>query len=342
LVIESIVTYGAVFRYFEVYTFLYPVIFVIFIKWLAKELCVDLLAFTVKFYLVAYVVFMILFGQEFSLTVRLIEMVDYGPFSGDARIIHAQSLLLIIVPFLWYLNKYINTQKRWYLFWFYVCFLIILLHQHRSVWSTAIVATAVYFFMAVRSNRKVIPAILKFLGISLLLAWIFLTAVSEFYPAMIGYFGNRFSEILHPSMTEGTTSFRINQSLAYVDFIRQRPVLGWSFEGYEMKNPFIDRWPAKSGQHFHVGYVEMLFYHGLVGLLLKYAFLFYILKLSFSKKLSEQFMVLASFCIGGFVFSLCYVLPLMFWAQVGLCLYYFENPLLRRSRSNRLFGFPST
>ncbi|HVF81677.1 MAG TPA: hypothetical protein VM884_07075, partial [Flavisolibacter sp.] len=168
LVIESIVTYGAVFRYFEVYTFLYPVIFVIFIKWLAKELCADLLVFTVKFYLVAYVVFMILFGREFSLTVRLIEMVDYGPFSGDARIIHAQSLLLIIVPFLWYLNKYVTTQKLWYLLWFYVCFLIILLHQHRSVWSTTIVATAVYFFMAVRSNRKVIPAILKFLGISLL------------------------------------------------------------------------------------------------------------------------------------------------------------------------------
>jgi O-antigen ligase len=105
----------------------------------------------------------------------------------------------------------------------------------------------------------------------------------------------------------------------------QRPVFGWTFEGFDMPNPLVNWWPAHSGQHFHEGYMEMLFYLGAVGLLLKYSFLFYLLYKMFSKKLSEDSIILISFCLSGLIFSFSYVLPTVFWGVVGVCLYYIEK-----------------
>ena len=45
----------------------------------------------------------------------------------------------------------------------------------------------------------------------------------------------------------------------------------------------------------------------------------------FSKKLSQESIILISFCLSGLVFSFSYVLPLMFWGVTGVCLYYLEK-----------------
>ena len=104
-----------------------------------------------------------------------------------------------------------------------------------------------------------------------------------------------------------------------------RPIFGWSFEGFEMENPLVDWWPSGTGQHFHEGYIEMLFYHGIAGLLLKYGVLLYLGFKAFSKKLSEESIILIAFCVAGLVFSFNYVLPLVFWAFVGMCLFYLDK-----------------
>jgi hypothetical protein len=36
---------------------------------------------------------------------------------------------------------------------------------------------------------------------------------------------------------------------------------------------------------------------------------------------------LIAFSLSGFIFSFNYVLPLIFWGHVGLCLYYLEKPV---------------
>ncbi|MEJ7769098.1 MAG: hypothetical protein WKF89_14870, partial [Chitinophagaceae bacterium] len=51
----------------------------------------------------------------------------------------------------------------------------------------------------------------------------------------------------------------------------------------------------------------------------------YFLVKVFSKKLSENSIILISFGIAGIVFSFNYVLPLIFWGHVGMCLYYLEK-----------------
>lgn len=325
LALQSVFSYGSLFRHFELYTVLFPVIFVLFCKQLLMRLNIDLLALTANFYLLTYVVFMALFGQGFSLDLRAVSMTDYGPFSGDTRIVHAQSLYMLLLPFLWYLHRYVATEKAKYLLGFFFCFGVLVLHQHRSVWSSTIVATAAYFFMMLRSRPKAVAPVLKVAGITLAVTVLVLATAARFYPGLAGYLAERFADILHPGRTEGTGSFRISQFWTYFNYFVQKPVFGCGFEGYELKNPLVDWWPPNTGHHFHNGYIEMLFYHGLIGLVLKYAFLVYIFMRSFRRRLPEPFIVLAAFCISGFVFSLCYVLPLMFWAQVGLCLHYAEN-----------------
>lgn len=331
LILESVIGYGKLFIHFEIFSVLFPVVFALFVKYVLRNLKLDLLEFIAKFYLVVYIIFMVLYGREFSLELENIQLEDEGPFSSDTRIIHAQSIFMIIIPYLWFLNKYIHTRHIKHLFWFFVCFLIILLHQHRSVWSSAIFATLFYFVIHLRNNNRSLTGILKFATIILLFSIVSFSVVSSVYPQYLDYLDERFSDILNPAQLEGTGSFRIDQSLIYYDYFTEKPIFGWSFQGYELDNPLLEWWEPDTGQHFHGGFIEILFYHGIIGLIFKYSLLFWILIKSFSKKLTEEAIVLIAFCASGLLFSFAYVLPLIFWGHVGMCLFYIE-------RSYRLFG----
>lgn len=325
LIIESMNKYGNFFEQFTMFSILFPVIFVIFIKCVCRSLELDFLPFLAQFYIYLYIVFMLIYGRGFSFSLDSVDMTDYGPFSGDSRIIHARSIFMMIIPFLYYFNRFLKTNQLKYFIPFAFCFIVILIHQHRSVWASCITASAVYLFASFRN--KFIPGVRLFklvlVGCIILLAtWFVMDSIS---PRFTTFMGDRFSEILNPTEEGGTGAFRQEQRDVYLMLYTQRPVFGWTFEGFDMPNPLVDWWPAHSGQHFHEGYVEMLFYLGAVGLLLKYSFLFYMLYKMFSRKLSEDTIILMAFCISGLIFSFSYVLPTVFWGVVGVCLYYIEK-----------------
>jgi len=325
LVFESLNKYDSVFRQLTMFTVLFPVIFTLFIKYILRSMELDLLGFMAKFYLATYIVFMVLFGRGFSFNLESVDMDDYGPFSGDTRVIHASHIFMMIVPFLWYLNQLINTKKNKYLLPFLFCFVVILVHQHRSVWSSTLVAL---FFYLISTLRNRLQNLSRLGNISIVAGTIILVGyffVANLFPGFIEFLSERFSEIFDPSKEGSTGNFRTQQREVYFDLFLQRPLFGWTFEGFEMPNPLVDWWPPNTGQHFHEGYMEMLFYHGIVGLILKYGILFYFLIRVFSKKLSAESIILLSFGISGMVFSFNYVLPLIFWGFVGMCLYYLEK-----------------
>jgi hypothetical protein len=325
LVFESLFTFGTVFQQLTMFYVIFPVVYTVFIKYLCRTYELDLLEFVAKFYLFTYVVFMALYGRNFSFSLEMIGLEDLGPFSGDGRTIHASSILMMIIPFIWYLNKFVNTGKISFLLVFLCCFIIILIHQHRSVWSSAIFALIIYSTLIVRYNQKTIPRFRSmFFGFIIisLIAYIF---ISNMFPGLIDFFGNRFSEIFDPGKEESTGRFRVEQRETYFNLFLQRPIFGWTFEGFEMDNPLVDWWPKNTGQHFHESYMEMLFYQGIVGFAVKFSFLFYLIYKAFSKKLTEQTIVILSFCLSGLLFSFSYVLPLVYWGHVGLCLYYIEK-----------------
>ena len=144
LVLQSINQFNSFFQEPTMFTVLYPVIFAFFIKYICRVYDLDLLGFISKFYILTYTIFMLIYGRGFSFSLDTVMMTDYGPFSGDTRIIHANSILMMIIPFLWYLNKFITEKKAISLLPCLFCLAIIVIHQHRSVWSCAIFALCFY------------------------------------------------------------------------------------------------------------------------------------------------------------------------------------------------------
>jgi hypothetical protein len=281
-----------------------------------------------KFYLVSYIAFMLLFGHGFSFSLDSVDMSDYGPFSGDSRIIHASHILMMIIPLLWYLNQYITTKKPWLLLPLVFCIAVIVIHQHRSVWSSSMVAVFFYFLSRVRAGWKDMRFAGQLALGAVALAFLAFFFLANLFPGFLDFLGDRFSDILNPGRDGSTGTFRIAQREVYFQLFLRHPLFGWTFEGFSLPNPLVDWWPANSGQHFHDGYMEMLFYHGIAGLLFKYAILVYLLFKAFSRHLSANSIILIAFSVSGLLFSFNYVLPLIFWGHVGMCLYYLEKDKL--------------
>jgi len=334
LIFESLLDYGTIFQQLTLYTILFPAIFIVFVRALCRSYDLDILEFLAKFYLAVYVIFMIIYGRGFSFSLNSVEMDDYGPFSGDSRVIHARSIFMMILPLLWFLNKYLKERATSALLWFLFCVIVIVIHQHRSVWASSLFSLGIYLFIVVRNRIISLSKTLKIffsaaLGI-LLLAFV----ISQLFPDMLTFFGERFSEILDPTREDGTGKFRADQRRVYFPMVLERPFFGWTFEGFEMKNPLVDWWPEKTGQHFHEGFMEMLFYHGFLGLILKYFYLLYLGFKALFRNLDEKSGILIAFTLAGLIFSFSYVLPLIFWGVVGICLYYLERTELSLQTKN--------
>ncbi|MFC4213180.1 O-antigen ligase family protein [Pedobacter lithocola] len=325
MIFESMLDYGTIFQQLTLFTILFPVAFTIFVKCICREYNFDILELIAQFYILLYIVFMLIYGRTFSFSLEQVEMVDYGPFSGDSRIIHARSIFMMIVPLLWYFNQFLKHGKITNLLLFLFCITVIVIHQHRSVWASSIFSMCVYFFMSLRNNLTPISRVVKTFLSGLLLIALVAFVVSQAFPGTLEFFSDRFSEILDPAKEDGTGKFRADQRQIYFPMVLERPFFGWTFEGFEMKNPLVDWWPEKTGQHFHEGFMEMLFYHGFFGLILKYFYLVYLAYKSFSKNLDQKSIILIAFSLAGLIFSFSYVLPLIFWGMVGLCLYYLET-----------------
>lgn len=325
MVFESMINYGSIFQQLTLFTILFPAAYIIFIKWICRVYDFDILEVVAWFYLGLYVVFMVIYGRGFSFSLEQVEMDDYGPFSGDSRIIHARSIFMMIIPFLWFLNEFISKGKSRALIPFLFCLVVITIHQHRSVWASTLFALGVYLLISFRNNQiQVSRATRTFLGAVVGTA-LLLFIVSQVFPGTIDFFADRFSEILDPAKEDGTGKFRADQRRVYFPMAMEKPFFGWTFEGFEMKNPLVDWWPEKSGQHFHEGFMEMLFYHGIFGLLFKYFYVLYLAYKAFSRNLDPKAIILIAFSLSGLLFSLSYVLPLVYWGIIGLCLYYLER-----------------
>ena len=169
-------------------------------------------------------------------------------------------------------------------------------------------ALCIYLFAISRNKENVVPKFLKLGAATVIVLFIVYYFIINIDPHFLTFLSDRFSEIFHPAKENSTGDFRIQQSEVYGKMFFKRPVFGWTFEGFEMPNPMVDWWPPMSGQHFHEGYIEMLFYEGITGFLLKYVFLFYLVIKMFSKKLSSQSVILIAFGVSGFgvFFQLCF------------------------------------
>lgn len=327
LIIQSLFEFDSIFQQPTLYSLLYPGVYALFIKYIISDYEIDLLEFVAKFCFWTYVIFMLIYGRGFSFNLDVIPLDDYGPFSGDGRVIHSAGIYMLIIPFLWYLHQCIfKPVKKKFLIPLLICVIAILIHQHRSVWSCTILSLLIYIWLSARINKNALPKMFNVAlnaGVVIGVAFFF---VSNMAPSMVDFFAERFGEIFNPSKEGSTGNFRVDQREVYWDLFLQKPIFGWTFEGWEMPNPLVDWWPPKTGQHFHEGYMEMLFYFGIVGFLFKFSPILYLaIKVFQGKKYSEESIILIPFCLSAFLYQFNYVLPQIYWAHLGLCLYYIEK-----------------
>ena len=321
LVIESLVGFSSPLIYPSVLAVIFPFLYVYFIKNLFRHLNVDVLNVLMATIIIGYVLFMLFFGGDFDFSNAPVPEQEGGPFSGDTRILHANSIFLLVLPFLYCLNKMFSS-RRTYLSIAGLCFslIVILVHQHRTVWVAAILSSSILMYLN-GGNKKTLR---KLLLLVLVIAGVF-TILLFTIPGLSQLLAERFVDVLDPLNEDNTGGFRYLQILAYLNYFIQKPLFGWTFAGFELPNPFLaDNWEEGSGHHFHDAYIEVLFYFGITGLLLKF-FPLYTIARRIKRRLSDQSKVLAAFCISGFLYSFSYSLPLIFWGIVGLCLYYIER-----------------
>jgi O-antigen ligase len=323
LVIESIVNFGSLLAYPSVLAVIFPVLYILVIKNIFKNTAINILHVLCKTIILFYIIFMLFnigdFGFNITSNVFMENMDEIGPYSGDARILHARTIFLIMLPYLFYLSKSLKKPSISNLLILFFLILIILLHQHRTVWVTTIISTFLFVSINNKLHRKIF-----LVGIIITIAII---AAFLFIPNLLDLFIDRFQDILDPFNEDNTSGWRYLQILSYIEYVIQKPILGWGMNGFNLPNPFIDFWEEGTGHHFHDAYIEIIFYFGIVGLFLKYYPLYKITKYMSLKKLSDNTRVLIVFCVSGLVFSFSYVPPLTFWGIVGVCLLYLEKDL---------------
>lgn len=326
LIIESLMGYGSMLVYPSVAAVIFPFVYVYTIKTFIRNIEVDFVSLLSKTIIIFYFIFMIIYGKDFDFFVTPVHLEETGPFSGDTRVLHANSILLLVIPFLFFLNKLLKKVTLISIAGFFVTFLIILIHQHRTVWVFTTLATGFFFYL---NNREPTSSVKLKKGIKIILilivGFIFLFI---FLPDLQNLFIERLVDIADPLNEDNTGGFRYLQILAYLDYFVKKPLFGWTFSGFELPNPFNSGvWEEGTGHHFHDAYIEVLFYFGITGLLLKYYPLYKIAKQATKNKLSENSKILSAFCISGFLYSFSYVPPLAFWAVVGICLFYIEKDI---------------
>ena len=271
-------------------------------------------------------------------------MINLAAFVSHQRGIDSSSTYLLVLPCLYFFNIYIVEQKMPAFMRFIVLFFFIVFFQHRSVW---VAFAAGFVINAIMLNRQkvlhlaqVIPyffalTILVVLGASLMITY------DEDVKVKLN---ENIENILDPGKEETTSAWRIEQMQSYWPYTQQHLVEGMRLKGFELPIQFIregrdsGEFEDGTGHHFHSFYFDVLFYFGLVGMVLFITIIILpivkVIKYSLSVDCLE--MSLVSFIMSGFVFGLAYNLPFYYWAILGLTLAFVNKSYLKQREGKML------
>ena len=239
LVLQSLYEYNNIFQQLTMFYVLFPVVFALFIKHICRQFELDIVEFLAKFYLVSYLVFMAWYGRGFSFSLAEIEMNDYGPFSGDGRVLHSSKIYMLVIPLLWYFHKCIETHRLKYFLPLLLCITAIFIHQHRSVWSCSIVSIFTYLAVISRTKRGAITGIYRIIVTFILVLFVAYFFLSNLYPELVEFMADRFGEIFNPSKENSTGKFRVDQRETYGLLFEQSPFSGGVLKALKCQIPWL-------------------------------------------------------------------------------------------------------
>lgn len=271
------------------------------------------LSYAVNLIFLFYFINQILLGQIFSYSL-----------TNESRTTSAYESFFLVLPFAYFLVRYLNEHKRIDLLKAIGVFGLIVFLLHRSVITTAVMAAGLLVLLSVTgkvaNSRLQIRRTVSTLLVLVLMGLPFLGILS---PKRTDAFLETIGGIFAPSEDE-TGSWRIEQSKYYMARFDERPLLGWRYEGYDRGEVMVHEDFAEKGTVIHSQYVDMLYNYGAVGLGINLFLVFSTLAYMYlrNRTFSTEQAVLFGFIASGLLFGVSYQLPVFYWSFVGLGMFY--------------------
>jgi hypothetical protein len=253
------------------------------------------------------------------------EMFSLQAFVDRNRGLPAPSVFILCLPCIFYFNRYLISLKPVELLIFLFIFVFILIANHRTVWVTIAFSLLINLFLLRNSIHFNIGKVLGSLILVIVIAgFVFSIAISysaEVEETII----TNITNILNPT-EDKTGSWRMEQMKSYLPVVENNLLAGMRWKGFELPIQFyhpdagIALFEDGSGHHFHSFYFDILFYFGIVGLLLFILLMTWPLTTMLNHHLQLNSLTLSFFIfsLSGLVYGLAYNLPFSYWIIIGI------------------------
>ncbi len=316
VILESYYSYNSFFQYPHVFSkliivFYFFLVYPYFIKNTSKKL--RIIAFLI---LAIFALDIILYNDQ---------VLTVSSFMESNRGFSAGAVYLLLLPCLYFLNRYTMKYSFFDLGVFLATLFLIIFLQHRTVWIATAIAIILNFYLLRKKNEQKLR--MESIGIMVVISIVLLLIVSSLVltknPEILDKFSDRFSDIVNYK-TQGTGGWRYEQFSSYMPFIKKHILYGMRFEAFELPIQFYDHnnqqpWEDGTGHHIHSFYVDILFYFGIVGFLLLIAPIIYLIRMTIKLKSLTHFQIgLISFVLSGITYGLAYNLPTFYFSILGI------------------------
>jgi hypothetical protein len=321
LMLESYYTYGTPFVYPHVFAKISKLFLIFYIYTIYKKydkLKLDLVVYTIIIFFICNIILV----NSHALSV--------ASFTNHERGLSAHEVYFLLLPCLFFFNKYLLNKKQLNLILFFIFLGFIIFFQHRTVWMATLAALIVNLILTNWRSKApfTISTFIPLAFYSAIGSIVILSFVFAAKPEIFEKLAESISDIQNYK-SQGTGSWRYEQYLSYLPFIEDNLLIGMRFQGFELPIQFYEKWDENSevavfldnsGHHIHSNYIDTLFYFGLAGLFIFYIpfIIYFFIKVTEKKVLTTNQIILLSFCATIFVFSYSYTWPFWSYALVGL------------------------
>ncbi|MES2733230.1 MAG: O-antigen ligase family protein [Bacteroidota bacterium] len=345
LMLESYYTYGTLFIYPHVFAKISKLYLIFFIYTIYKKYNKVGLKLVIYTIIIFFISNMILVNSQ---------ALSVSSFTSHQRGLAADEVYFLLLPCLYFFNKYLFDKKQLNLILFFVFLGFIIFFQHRTVWMSTMAGLILNLILTNwRSKARftfstLIPiAFYLTIGSVVILSFVFAAK-----PEIFKKLADNVSDIQNYK-SQGTGSWRYEQFLSYLPYIEENILIGMRFQGFELPIQFYQQWTETTevpvfedmtGHHIHSNYIDTVFYFGLAGLLIFYIpfIIYFFTKVRKKKFLTTNQVVLLSFCTTIFVFSYSYTWPFWSYALVGLLALILERDIDEEGMEEEINKEPTT
>ena len=271
------------------------------------------------------------------LFVRIIidpSIISLHSFVQHERLLHAPSIYMLLLPCMYFFNRYIVEMDYFSLIKFLILFFFIVYFQHRTVYAATSIAFIVNLLLLKRQKLLHLHKFIPTAFFLLFLLFFALALLISFYPEIGDKINENFANISNPTKdTTGTSQWRMEQYKSYWPFVKKHIIEGMRLKGFELPIQFyhpeanIPYFEDGTGHHFHSFYYDKLFWLGIIGLVMYITIMIKPIfeTINYKLNIEPSKIGLVSFIFSGLVFGISYNIPDFYWTIFGLGLVFIEK-----------------